>query len=87
MEENRICLVISPELMDRMDKNYILREDVETVIAHSEKSSCKLYDPDRDCYIGHAMIDNMTLWAEYRKVSGRYELLATYMHRMKIMDK
>lgn len=61
MEENRICLVISPELMDRMDKNYILREDVETVIAHSEKSSCKLYDPDRDCYIGHAMIGNMTL--------------------------
>lgn len=84
---NQLSLIISPELLEKMSENYLLREDAEAVIAHCEESSSFLIDPELNTRIGHRMVGNMTVWVEYRVGENNFELVNAYAHRLQIMEE
>lgn len=79
-------LLISPELLDKMNQAYLLREDVEAVVDACERTGQSLTNPDTGTRIGHAMAGRLTIWAEYRNLENCRELVNVYAHRMQIME-
>ena len=79
-------LLIRPELLEKMDRLYLLREDVEAVVAHCEGTGQKLLDSEAGTFIGHMRVGNMTLWVVYRNLENCRELVNVYAHRMQIVE-
>lgn len=80
-----IKLNISPELMKKLNRFLILEEEVAQTVAHCEATGEKLYDPERDVYMGHLRIGIITYWVEYQKTDNAYTLVNAYSHRMEIL--
>jgi len=79
-------LLITPELLDKMNRSYLLREDVEAVVDHCEKSGSYLIDRENNTRIGHDLAGNLTIWVVYRNLENCRELVNVYAHRMRIME-
>ena len=80
-----IKLKISPELVKKLNRFLILEEEVHQAVAHCEATGEKLYDPERDVYMGHLRIGIITYWVEYQKTDDGYTLVNAYSHRMEIL--
>ncbi len=80
-------LLIPPELLDKMDRAYLLREDVEAVVETCERTCRSLTDPETGVRTGHAMAGRMTIWVEYRNLENCRGLVNVYAHRMQIMEE
>lgn len=79
-------LLITPELLEKMDRGYLLREDAESVVAACERTGRSLTNPEKGTKIGHAMVGHMTVWVEYRDLENCRELVNIYAHRMQILE-
>lgn len=79
-------LLITPELLEKMDKNYLLREDVEAVVELCEQTGKTLLNQEKNTKIGHAPAGRMTIWVEYRNLENCRELVNVYAHRMQILE-
>lgn len=79
-------LLISPELLEKMDKNYLLREDVELVVDTCERTGKYLLNQETGTRLGHAMAGRLTIWAEYLNLENCRELVNVYAHRMQILE-
>jgi hypothetical protein len=87
MGKNEKDLVISRELKEKLNKEFILETDIYTVIEHCEQSGLKLFDPETGTFSGYLQIGNMTYWVEYFvKQDNGFELKNAYCHRMKIEE-
>jgi heterodisulfide reductase subunit B len=87
MEMKESKLTISSGLREKLDTGMILESDILTLIETCEQSGNKILDPEKGSFTGHLQIGNMTFWAEYRVLDdGRYELINSYSHRMKIEE-
>jgi len=87
MEMKESKLTISSGLREKLDAGMILESDILTLIETCEQSGNKILDPEKGSFTGHLQIGNMTFWAEYRVLDdGRYELINSYSHRMKIEE-
>lgn len=73
---------ISEALKRKLDKNFILEEDLLNVIMHCEKSEQKLHNLETGHDMGSLKIGFMTYWAEYEEHETVYELVNAYCHRM-----
>ncbi|MCI9351649.1 MAG: NAD(P)-binding protein [Lawsonibacter sp.] len=80
-------LLITPELLDKMNRAYLLREDAEFVVETCERTGQTLTNPERGTHIGHALVGRMTVWAEYRNLENCRELVNIYAHRMRILEE
>jgi Fe-S oxidoreductase len=88
MEKSKKELIISRELKEKLDKEFILETDVKIVIEYCEESGKKLFDPDKKSFSGHMQIGNMTYWVEYRSIKDSgFELNNAYAHRMKVEEE
>lgn len=83
-QENKYNLHISDELKAKMSKEYILEEDVITVVNHCEDTKEKLLSKTSNHYFGHLRIDYATYWVEYETVDNGLNLINVYAHRMLI---
>lgn len=79
-------LLITPELLEKMDRGYLLREDVEAVVETCERTGRSLTNPETGTRVGHAQVGRMTVWVEYRNLENCRELVNVYAHRMQILE-
>lgn len=79
-------LLISPELLEKMDRSYLLREDVELVVDTCEQTGNYLLNQEKNTRLGHAMAGRLTIWVEYRNLENCRELVNVYAHRMRILE-
>lgn len=77
-------LIIPDEIMHRMDDRYILVEDVERVIAHSQETGERFYNPEEGSFLTNLRIGDVTFWVRYIEKDGAVEVLSAYSHRMEV---
>jgi Fe-S oxidoreductase len=86
VEEPKRRLAISRELLEKMDRDHLLREDAEAAVLRCEESGRFLVDAERGSRTGHTRVGNTTVWVEYRAAGDGFELLNAYAHRMRIVE-
>lgn len=79
-------VIISDELLEKIDADHLLRDDVIEVIAYCERSGKKLRCTRNESNVGHCMIGNLTVWVEYTVQGTQITLLNAYSHRMKVLE-
>jgi hypothetical protein len=77
-------LIIDDELLNKIDRELILKEDAAHVIAYCESSGNKLLDRETGDFVGHLRDGVMTYWVRYRPEGSAFRVGAIYCHRMKI---
>ena len=80
-------LLISPEVREKMHNNYVLEEDLETVIRHLEETGNKFWNEDGGYITGSCVVGAVTVWIAYRETEEGYEVLNVYSHRMSIQEE
>lgn len=83
MPKSKLKLRLSPETAEKLNRDLILLEDIETVIRHCEASGEKAMD-ESGLFFGHLQIGHMTFWAEYRVTEDGFLLENAYCHRMSL---
>lgn len=79
-------LIINEAAAEKMDRAYILREDVMHVLSECTETGKVLFDPEQNVHIAHGSVGHMTLWVTYRDTDEGREIVNTYAHRMKILE-
>jgi len=82
--EDTAKLIVSPALREKLSGDWLLEEDVQTVIEQAEKTGQIIFDSQDNLYIAHQRLSLLTYWVKYRRVSGGYELADVYAHRLRI---
>ncbi|MEG2174769.1 MAG: heterodisulfide reductase-related iron-sulfur binding cluster [Oscillospiraceae bacterium] len=77
-------MMISEELIKKMDEKLILSENVERCIAYAQESGDRLWLPDKECYCAHLQQGIITYWVEYQCHHDAFILRNVYSHRMEI---
>lgn len=85
--ESLMDVVISPEMVKKLNRQLILEEEAVQAVVHSETTGSKLFDQENECFIGHLRIGIITYWVVYKKESDKYHLLNAYSHRMEIIEE
>ncbi|HHY90309.1 MAG TPA: pyridine nucleotide-disulfide oxidoreductase, partial [Clostridiales bacterium] len=80
----QIDLKIDPELKAKLNREWILEEEVANVIEFCERTGRKVMLAEKGTFSGYRQIGRMTYWVEYRKDGENFELVNAYSHRMKI---
>ena len=83
MSKSKLKLLLSEEMAEKLNRDFILLEDVEAVILHCEASGEKAMD-ESGLFFGHLQIGHMTFWAEYRVTEDGFLLENAYCHRMSL---
>ncbi len=92
-------ILISEELAAKLHREWILEEEVREVLEFCERSSRRVFHPEKGTYSGYSQVGLMTYWIEYRRIEAggetertdetalstiTYELVNAYAHRMKV---
>ena len=84
--EDSMEILISEELIRRMDRELILREQISDLITEAEDSGNKLYDEDDNVFIAHKRSGAVTIWAVYSREADSVTVENVYLHRMDIRE-
>jgi hypothetical protein len=79
-------LRIPEEIQTRMEKEFILADDLRRVIHEGESTGDKLYLPESGHFVAHFRPSLVTYWVEYQEHEGEYRVFNTYSHRMRIVE-
>lgn len=79
-----IDLIMSDELVEKLEDKLILYKDIKDTIAHAEKTQDKFLNKINNHYLAYYRIKNVTFWVEYIIEGGKYLVYNAYSHRMKI---
>lgn len=83
-------LVIPDEVWRVMDERYILLEDIEKVILHSQETGERFYNPEDGSYLASLRIQDVTYWVRYIVKDGSaqqdavIQVITVYSHRMEV---
>ena len=81
-------LRIPPEGAAKMEKEFILTEDLRQVVYQAERTGDKLYVPASDHFIAHYRPSIVTYWVEYTITpDGAFIIHNAYSHRMEITEE
>jgi glutamate synthase (NADPH/NADH) small chain len=86
-ENNKLNIVLSEEMVNKMEDRLILVEDLEKVLDYAENTKSKFIDSDNGHYIAHRKLGHVTYWVEYEVEGDQYIIHNTYSHRMEIMEE
>ena len=75
-------LHVSPEVQERLDARRILREDVQRVIEHAERTGEKLCHGGSGRYLASFRPRAATFWVEYSPEVTGFRIHNAYAHRM-----
>jgi len=84
-EYEKLKLIISPDVLKRIDERRILEEDIRKVIFHGETSGKKMRSRENGNYLAYLQPENVTFWVEYSPREDGFTVLNAYCHRMKIV--
>ncbi|WP_169717603.1 Thiamine thiazole synthase [Sporomusa silvacetica DSM 10669] len=83
-----VKLLVSAELMEKLNREYILLEEIQQVIYAAETSDGKLLDSETGHYIAHLQIGIVTYWVEYMSSAEEtYSVYNAYSHRIQIQEE
>lgn len=85
-EETGMKIEIPVQLIDKMDRELILREQVHAVIEEAEETGRKVYDPEQDIYYAHQRFGHATVWAGYQAAEGGILVTSVYCHRVEVEE-
>lgn len=77
-------LIIPDDVMRVVDERYILIEDIEKVIKHSQDTGERFFNPQDLSYLANTRIGEVTYWVRYTEKDGLIKVLSVYSHRMEI---
>lgn len=80
-------LKMPDDLIDKMEKRLILKENIIEVIKYAEKNDNKFVDPKTGHFLAYKKIANVTFWVEYEKEDDSYIVNKAYSHRMTIVEE
>ena len=78
------ALHISPEVLDRLEKRYILRQDAEGAVAHAEATGKRFQELDSGQYVAAWRPRHVTFWVRYSRENGTLVLHEAWCHRMDV---
>jgi NADPH-dependent glutamate synthase beta subunit-like oxidoreductase len=82
----KIQLLISAEVQERLEQRLILAEDIQRVIEYAEKSGRKLRNPQTGHWLAHYKPNAVTYWVEYAAQGEAFAIYNAYSHRMVIVE-
>ncbi len=85
-EFEEMQLDISPEVLERMEKRRILREDVQKVIHYVETGGDFFIDSGSGRFLASFKPGHVTYWVEYTREGNVWKVHNAYSHRMEIAD-
>jgi ferredoxin len=77
-------LVLSPEVLERMEVRRILVEDVAQVVARAEAGGQKFLDRTTGRFLACHRPRRVAFWVEYAMVDGKAVIHNAYCHRMMV---
>lgn len=77
-------LIIPDEIWRIMDERYILVEDIEKVIKHSQESGERFFNPEDSSFLANQRIADVTYWVRYIEKEGAIHIVTVYSHRMDV---
>jgi len=77
-------ILISDELMEKLNKSLIVEDDIRETIEYCESSGNKIFDSQNGHYIGHKRQGVMTFWVFYQEEGNAYRIINSYCHRLNI---
>jgi glutamate synthase (NADPH) small chain len=81
-----IRLRIPAEIAAKMEREFILAEDLQRVICRAEKTGEKLYMSTSDHFVAHYRPSIVTYWVEYAVHGDEFEVFNAYSHRMSMVE-
>jgi Fe-S oxidoreductase len=81
-----IVLCISSDILERMEERRILREDVQKVIEHAEKTGTQLFKSETGRSLAFFRPAHITYWVEYTPESTGFRVHNAYYHRMEVVE-
>lgn len=85
--EKKLDIRLTAEVEEKMNRDYILFEEVYQVIDYAEKTGDQLFNNRTKLTIAHLQIGIITFWVEYKKVDQIFLVYNAYSHRMQIVEK
>jgi glutamate synthase (NADPH/NADH) small chain len=82
-----IKLKISYELNKKLDKEYILIDEIKQVIHYAQKTENKLIDNTTKHFVAYLQIGIITYWVEFLPEGDEYTVFNAYSHRMQIVQE
>ena len=79
-------LFMTRETAEKLSRDLILDEDIETLIRYCEHEQQYLLDEETDHRIGHLRRGYITYWAEYAPEDDGWRLYNAYSHRMQLKN-
>lgn len=83
--QEKLALIIPPEVALLMESRLILAEDVQHVIDFAERTGKKLCDPKTGRFVAHYQPVSVTYWVEYGVDGTVCTIYNAYSHRMEIV--
>lgn len=80
-------IIISPVIQGDMEKRRILFEDIEKVVAHSQTTGERFFNPADSSYLASLRMDNITCWVRYKEKEDGFHIMNIYSHRMAIVKE
>ncbi len=77
-------LIIPDDVLQIMEERYILLEDIDKVIKHSQETGERFLNPQDVSYLANARIGEVTYWVRYTEKEGAIQVLSVYSHRMEV---
>mgnify|MGYP000877345132 CR=1 FL=1 len=80
-------LIVSEGIFAIMEDRYILKEDIQEVIDHAQKTGERFFNPDTSNYLAKLRLDNVTYWVQYELDKEDIIVNKVYSHRMEVIEK
>ncbi|KNZ43577.1 (Fe-S)-binding protein, partial [Acetobacterium bakii] len=81
-----VKVFIAPEVYAKMDRNFILAEDVQRTIEYCESTGEKIMDISTGNFSGHLQDGIITFWVIYKPERDGFRLETVYSHRLIIEE-
>lgn len=81
-QEDRMDLLLTPELEQKIQETHILHSDIQNAITAAEAGGEKLAQPESGHSIACYRPGNVTFWVEYAPEGDAFRVFNAYCHRM-----
>jgi glutamate synthase (NADPH/NADH) small chain len=81
----RLSVRVAPDVAAKIEKDFILVDDVKAVIHQAEKTGNRIALGSTGRFIAHFRPSIVTYWVEYARDGDEYEVFNAYSHRMQIV--
>lgn len=85
-EHEKIELIISDEVQNKMEERLILASDIQKVIYNAESTGNKILNPKTNRFTSYYKPGIITYWVEYGIDDQKYIVYNAYSHRLEIKE-